>query len=221
MEISADKKTGEAYDLMLEGDLRGSAKLFEIILRDQPDSIHILMELANVYYILGIMAKSIVYYEKALSLKPGSPYLLYKMGVALYRSTHFTRASEVFIKIVESGKYLPMTYLWLGLCYYHLGKEEKSIACYRELLSFCPETIMANYYMGVALKANGKYDEAIKHFEKLLNKTDQHVSALYHLGRAYMKNFNYDKAKVYFKRALELDPDNKNASEMYDFLTNS
>jgi Tfp pilus assembly protein PilF len=36
-----------------------------------------------------------------------------------------------------------------------------------------------------------------------------------------MKNYNYEKAKVYFKQALELDPQNKNAAEMYDFLMNS
>jgi tetratricopeptide (TPR) repeat protein len=80
---------------------------------------------------------------------------------------------------------------------------------------------MANYYMGIALKASGKYDEAITFFERLLNKTDKHVSALYHLGRTYMKNYNYDKARVYLKQALEFDPDNKNAAEMLDFLSDS
>jgi tetratricopeptide (TPR) repeat protein len=75
--------------------------------------------------------------------------------------------------------------------------------------------------MGIALKASGKYDEAITFFERLLNKTDKHVSALYHLGRTYMKNYNYDKARVYFKQALEFDPDNKNAAEMLDFLSDS
>jgi tetratricopeptide (TPR) repeat protein len=78
---------------------------------------------------------------------------------------------------------------------------------------------MANYYMGIALKASGKYDEAISFFEKLLNKTDNHVSALYHLGRTHMKTFNYDKAKTYFKQALALDPENKNASEMLEYVS--
>jgi superkiller protein 3 len=126
---------------------------------------------------------------------------------------------HVFNRILVSGKYLPMTYLWLGLCYYHLGKEEQSIASYRKLIEHCPETVMANYYMGVALKSSGKYDEAIVHFERLLNQKDQHVSALYHLGRTHMKNYNYEKAKGYFKKALELDPDNKNAAEMMEFMT--
>ena len=34
-----------------------------------------------------------------------------------------------------------------------------------------------------------------------------------------MKNFNYDKAKTYFKQALELDPENKNASEMLEYVS--
>jgi tetratricopeptide (TPR) repeat protein len=93
-----------------------------------------------------------------------------------------------------------------------------SIASYRKLIEYCPETVMANYYMGMALKSTGKYDEAMVYFEKLLEKSNQHVSALYHLGRSHMKNFNYEKAKVYFKQVLEIDPENKNAQELYNFL---
>ncbi len=216
-----DKRLEKAYDLLLEGNLKESADQFEINLKEDSNNIHLLMELANIYYILGEMGKSISCYKRVLDIRPNSPYVLYRLGVALYRSTLFTEATEVLNKIIKSGKYLPMTYLWLGLSYYHLGKEEQSIESYRKLLEYCPETQMANYYMGVALKSAGKYDEAVVHFEKLLSSCstcDQHISALYHLGRTYMKNFNYEKAKVHFKRAMELDPENKNASEMYEFL---
>jgi tetratricopeptide (TPR) repeat protein len=216
-----DKRLENAYDLLLEGNLKEAVVEFEAHLKENPESIHLLMELANIYYILGEMGRSIGCYRKVLELKPDSAYVLYRMGVALYRSTLFTEATFVFNKIIDSGKYLPMTYLWLGLSYYHLGKEEKSIEAYRKLLEFCPETQMANYYMGVSLKSAGKYDDAIIHFERLLGSCatcDQHVSALYHLGRTYMKKFNYDMAKIQFKKAMELDPDNKNASEMYDYL---
>ena len=77
---------------------------------------------------------------------------------------------------------------------------------------------MANYYMGIALRASGKYAEAITYFEKLIAQSNHHVSALYHLGRTHMKNFNYDKAREYFKLVLELDPENQNAAEMFEFL---
>ncbi|NMC40362.1 MAG: tetratricopeptide repeat protein [Bacteroidales bacterium] len=82
------------------------------------------------------------------------------------------------------------------MAYYHLGQEEKSIASYRKLIDSCPETLMANYYMGIALKAAGQYDEAILFFNKLLEKSDDHVSALYH--PEYMKNFIYEKVKECF-----------------------
>ncbi len=70
------------------------------------------------------------------------------------------------------------------------------------------------------MKSSGKYTDAIVHFEKLLNQTDQHVSALYHLGRTYMKDYQFEKAKTYFKMAIDLDPENRNAAEMYDYLMN-
>jgi hypothetical protein len=33
-----------------------------------------------------------------------------------------------------------------------------------------------------------------------------------------MKNFDYEKAKIYFRIVMELDPENANASSMFDFL---
>ena len=80
---------------------------------------------------------------------------------------------------------------------------------------------MANYHVGITLKAAGHYDEAILFFNKLLEKSDDHVSALYHLGRTYIKNFRYEKAKECFRKALEIDPENKNAREIYEFLINA
>jgi len=209
-----------AFENILAGNLKEAAEILEERHKEQPSNIHILLELGNVYYILCEMTKSIASYKKVLDLKPESPYVMYRIGVALYRSTHFSEAAQVFNRIIESGKHLPMTYLWLGLCYYHLGKEEKSIECYKTLIAYGPETVMANYYMGIALKSSGKYDEAVVHFERLLNKTDQHISALYHLGRTHMKNHHYDKAKEYFKKVIELDPENKNAVEMWEYLIN-
>src|SRR5512133_456985 len=129
-----------AFTKLLEGDLYDAAQYFECAEKENPDNIHILPELSNVYYILGEMSKCIAYYRKVLIVKPDSPYVMYRLGVALYRSTKFTEAVKVFNDIINSGKHLPMTYLWLGLAYYHLGKEDKSIASYRKLLEYCPET---------------------------------------------------------------------------------
>src|SRR5512133_2396656 len=109
MKYFIDKRIEKAYDLLMEGELQEAANLFEEKLSENPDSIRILMELANIYYILGVMARSIIYYERVQKLKPDSPYVQYRMGVALYRATHFTRAAVAFNKIVDSGKNLPMT----------------------------------------------------------------------------------------------------------------
>jgi uncharacterized protein HemY len=33
-----------------------------------------------------------------------------------------------------------------------------------------------------------------------------------------MKDYQFEKAKTYFKMAIDLDPENRNAAEMYDYL---
>jgi tetratricopeptide (TPR) repeat protein len=214
-----DNRLEEGYALVLNGDLREALAFFESKLAEYPESTHLLMEIASLHYILGEMNKCVTTYKKVLVLSPNSIFVNYRMGVALYRATYFTQAVEVFTQIVESGKYIPMAYIWLGLSYYHMGKEELSINSYKKLIELCPETTMANYYMGVALKASGRYEEALPYFEKLVNENNPHVSAHYHLGRTYMRTYKYDLAKEEFKKVLELDPYNNNAQEMYDYIS--
>ena len=52
---------------------------------------------------------------------------MYRLGVALYRSTHFSEAVKIFNKIIESGKHLPMTYLWLGLLIIIWARKTKAL----------------------------------------------------------------------------------------------
>ena len=78
---------------------------------------------------------------------------------------------------------------------------------------------MANYYVGIALKASGRYEEALTFFERLVKENNRHVSAHYHLGRTYIRTFKYDLAKEEFRKVLELDPYNNNAQEMYDYIS--
>ncbi len=72
----------DAFIKLLEGDLKEAAAYFECAEKDNPDNIHILLEISNVYYVLGKMSKSISYLEKVLKIKADSPYVLYKLGVA-------------------------------------------------------------------------------------------------------------------------------------------
>lgn len=218
MKEFGDNRLEEAYTLVLNGDLREAVAIFEKKLIEFPDSSHLLMEIASLYYILGEMNKCICSYKRVLQIRPESIFVYYRMGVAMYRATLFTQAVEVFTKIEESGKHLPMSFIWMGLSYYHLGKEDKSVECYEKFLKACPDTVMAKYYMGIALKSSGRYAEALPHFERLVQDNNQHVSAHYHLGRTYMRIFKYDLAKEEFKKVLELDPENNNAQEMYDYI---
>ena len=54
----------DAFMKLLEGDVKEAAAYFECAEKENPENIHILLELSNVYYILGEMSKSISYLER-------------------------------------------------------------------------------------------------------------------------------------------------------------
>ena len=57
------------FNQLLEGNLKEAAECFEISHKENPDNLHILLELGNIYYMMGELSKSISYYEKALELQ--------------------------------------------------------------------------------------------------------------------------------------------------------
>ncbi|HUU99913.1 MAG TPA: tetratricopeptide repeat protein [Bacteroidales bacterium] len=47
------------FNQLLDGNLKEAAECFEKSHRENPDNLHILLELSNIYYILGELSKSI------------------------------------------------------------------------------------------------------------------------------------------------------------------
>ena len=115
---------------------------------------------------------------------------------------------------------LYMAHNWLGLCYYHIGKDDESVAEYSKLLNISCEPSIVSYHRAIAYKAKRRYDKAIEAFKRLIDENPNHVAAHYHLGLSYMGNHEMFKALQTFRKVLKLNPNHKKAQMKVELLAN-
>jgi tetratricopeptide (TPR) repeat protein len=107
----------------------------------------------------------------------------------------------------EDDEYLLRT----GNFYYLLGKPEKSIECYEQVLKRNPSKMTALNNKGVVLDSDGNYDAAIDCFNKALNSVPENVHVLCNKGISLYKNEKYSEALGCLELSLKFEANYVNA----------
>ena len=81
------------------------------------------------------------------------------------------------VKVKEPNDY--DSFMQRGWAYHSRGEQDKAEADFRRAVSYSPESVDANYAMGLVMKSQGKSQEAIELFEKTMDlilqgKIEQH-----------------------------------------------
>jgi len=81
------------------------------------------------------------------------------------------------VKVKEPNDY--DSFMQRGWAYHSRGEQDKAEADFRRAVSYSPESVDANYAMGLVMKSQGKTQEAIELFEKTMDlilqgKIEQH-----------------------------------------------
>ena len=88
------------------------------------------------------------------------------------------------------------------------GRFAEAEILFRQFLSYVPDEMRVQNYLGRALADQGKIEEAIVVFSKVIEQHPQYPETYNNLGRALTTNGNHTAAKSVFEKAVELDPNN-------------
>ncbi len=127
--------------------------------------------------------KSFSDYLKAQGINPENPIVSYDIGNVLYKKGKFKKAMEVFEKILNSNKNLPLNFkndifYNLGNCYFRLKNYNKAL----------------NYYKKVLLN-NPEDESARKNYELTLKKIKKNKNKNKNKNKENKKNNKKDKNK--------------------------
>lgn len=92
-----------------------------------------------------------------------------------------------------------------------LGYYEVAIASYEQVIKYAPNSSIAWYKRGVAMRKEGIFSEAILSFNKALELQSNDANIWYERGIALRKSKRYEEAIASYRQALELQPEKHEA----------
>jgi tetratricopeptide (TPR) repeat protein len=156
----------------------------------------------------GLYEKAIVFYEKALALKPQDPLILHNLGVNLLHAGHISAAIARFRKALKFNSNDLKTLRHLGYAFAESGQYDSAISFYTKALTIQPDDAQTHKWMGFACIDSNKIQTAIHHFEKVIELSPDDVFAYDSLGFAYFIIGQKDKAIEYCQKAIQMDEHN-------------
>ncbi len=219
-------------DLQLrKGNYQLAVSQYLTALRIDPDLIDATVNLAIAYTKIGMNDQAISTLEKALTLNPEQPDVIYYNLAEIYEKLNNPdKALMYFAKAAETAPFPIFAYRKMALLYLAKNDFNSSLACFQMALD--NRFTMRNYYIGM-LKSAGyacsdtmagivaqaildkgvsdadlsNYDEKV--FQDVLAK-DINIARIYNqMGYIHAVNGEYSLAIPYFRLALNIWPDNK------------
>jgi tetratricopeptide (TPR) repeat protein len=197
----AEKRIGEID--RAEADLRESLPR----LQEEKLKVETGMELVELYYGGGDLAKAAGIVRVLRQLKPADPNILY----AAYR-IYSAQTDEVMLSLAISAPGSARMHQFMAHELARQGNSEGAIAHYREALRIDPRLPGGHFELGEMLNAAGDSESAQKEYEAALAANPYDEKSECRLGEFAMRASDLQAAARRFSRALQLQPNDIDAS---------
>lgn len=217
---SANPQNAKAYleearllnDVYKDG--AGAVNCYKKVIELDPVNVSALNECGVVYSNMGQYANAETCHRKAVSLlKPGDkdPITYYNLALALYNQKKNSEA-EKYAQLsyeqkgaIKSDKEKAVVVYNYALAEDALGKVDKAIALYKEVLALDPDNAKTKTNLGVMFMAMGDADAALALFLDAY-KVEKSFELENNLGSAYLSKKDYSNAITHFQNALKKNP---------------
>ena len=186
----------QAKDKEINGDIEGALKLLVKALGENPNSIQINIEIANLYAINGNYLKAIVFFRKLLllkkddeSIKEGLTFCLSEVGNNYQKNRKYEEAKTISEEVLSHFPHNSDYLFNYGNALFGLNQFSNAINVYQNsiknnLITPDPDTYIN---LGNALRNLDKNEEAIKYYKRALEINPKLIHAQVEL--AHLKQF--------------------------------
>ncbi|MFW9819372.1 MAG: tetratricopeptide repeat protein [Candidatus Thorarchaeota archaeon] len=204
------KLGGDAYK---ERDFEKSAKIFQKILKINPNiDMNWYMLLESLFY-LSKWEDMVSFGEEAIKLHPnfGNNYhwvadAYNELGNKEKATEYYKRAVELLSEVLEKDPNDDTTLNSLGYNYLKLERYEDAVKSYKEAIKIRPKSEHHLHSLGQTYMKMGIYDKAIKYLEESLKYNPKHSYSWFDLGLIYEDLNELKRAIEYFEKAVEYYP---------------
>jgi len=218
----------KGYIYYQQGRYKKSADSFHKALSIDPSSFQSLFYLGNIYLSRNSFGEAIKYLEKSLAYDPFNPEILYGLGVSY---SNIGKGEKALFYLKKANKKAPKDSrikklmgnleketnkdIQDGIRYMGIKKYKKAMNSFSQAMKKFPDFGRIYHLRAQALIRLNFFSTALEDLNEALDKDYYNSLLLSDLGYTYYQLGEYAKAVKSFGKALKMDPENKQA---HDFL---
>ena len=152
---------GNAYDRA--NFLRRAVRVYKEILRSDPNSIPVFLNLGGLYYRRGMYETAIPYYEKVIRTNPKHYQAHYWLAMCFWKLQRYHAAINTLEEVIQFLPTFKDALNLMGECYEQIGEAAKAEHCYLKAISADPNGIIIHGGILDPSSQERKREERIKH----------------------------------------------------------
>lgn len=196
-----------ALSLHNMGDIAGAAKLYERIVKKNPNNLQALHLLGVAEAASGNLQRAKLFLKRSLGSASSNVDFLENFAAVLHRAGEHDELVDL------CQRALPLAPASLGLLHagaaghLGLGQFSEAIELLRRLVRHHPGHFPAHFMLGSALAKSGHYEEALAAYHSALQLQPQFAEAHLDIGTIHVSNGRHGEALVAYDRAIAVRPD--------------
>ncbi|MDD5557955.1 MAG: tetratricopeptide repeat protein [bacterium] len=197
------------------GDLDGARDAYEEIIKEKPDTVAALLELAAIEEGEGRSDRAAELYRRVIDRRPELGPVWFALGMALERAGSYGAAAEALEKAAERLPDSALAAYNLGICYGRLGRRGEAEAQYLLAARLDPGFAEARFGLGAARAARRDFAGAIEEYGAALRINPADADAHYNLAQIYRLHAGRPRdAAEHFRAYLRHRPDAEDAARV-------
>ena len=194
-----------------EGKTDIALKLYNEILKIDPNQSQVLNNLGIIYADLGENQKAIGCYEKLTKNNPNFADAHNNLGVVFKTLGENQKAKECYEKAIAIKPDYADAHNNLGLIYADLGENQKAKSCYEKAIAINPNNADAHNNLGNIFKELGENKIAKSCYEKAIAIKPNYALAYGNLGAIFFLLGENQKSIGCYEKAIAINPNYANA----------
>ena len=199
-------------------DFTLAARLYEGLLKDDPENRDVLFALGDVYVKSGDDARALPYYEKINKIDPNDAASLIASGGIYRRLERYDDALRSLRAALSAGGDKTAIQYNLGFTYRSMGDYDKAIDCFNSVISADPGDTLAYNHLGVIYALRKEYQKAMTAYKRGLQIDPNHPVLQLNLAETYEAVGADGEAAVVYEAVLRAKPGKTEAVRKYAAL---
>ena len=171
-----------------------------------PNNTNILLLMAQLSMKQSFFEDAIELLNEGLKIDPRRADFHAALGESYFTVGKVDKSLEEFKTLVSLDS-SPRSYVFMGLCYRHLGKYDEAKEYLKKSLSADPKNVPALFNLGFIARKERDYPAAGKYLQQAVHLDGNYPEALFELGGLKMDEKNYTEAVPLFRHFTEVTAD--------------